>query len=201
MTPGPDPTGATDRGDGSLVEVLVGRVGRAHGLSGDVVVEVRTDEPERRFAAGTQFTTPSGRLTVQATHWHGRRLLVRFAEISDRTTAEALRGVELALDVPADERPVDPEEFYDHQLVGLSARTSDGSPVGEVTEVLHLPGQDVLAVRTPGGQTALVPFVRELVPTIELEARHLTVTEKAGLLPAEDGGIPSADGNGTGPRT
>jgi 16S rRNA processing protein RimM len=105
------------------------------------------------------------------------------------------------LDVPADERPVDPEEFYDHQLVGLSARTCDGSPVGEVTEVLHLPGQDVLAVRTPGGQTALVPFVRELVPTIEIEARHLTVTEKAGLLPAEDSGIPSADGNGTGPRT
>ena len=201
MTPDPQPTRPTDQDGGSVVEVLVGRVGRAHGLSGDVVVDVRTDEPERRFAAGTQFTTSSGRLTVQATHWHGRRLLVRFAEISDRTTAEAVRGVELALEVPADERPADPEEFYDHQLVGLAARTLDGSPVGKVTEVLHLPGQDVLAVRTPGGEVGLVPFVRELVPTIELEARRLTVTDQAGLLPAEDGGVPSAEMNGMGPRT
>lgn len=161
---------------------MVGKVGRAHGLNGDVFVEVRTDEPQRRFATGTRFVTSKGALTVDATRWQGRRLVVRFAEVADRSAAEMLRGVELSLDVPADERPDDPEEFYDHQLVGLTACSSGGDPIGRVKEVLHLPAQDVLVVETAHGGTALIPFVRELVPLVDLAARQVTVTDQAGLL-------------------
>ncbi len=176
---------AGPRRHGSRVEVVVGKVGRAHGLTGDVFVEVRTDEPQRRFAVGTRFTTSRGPLTVDFTRWQGRRLLVRFAEIEDRDAAERISGVELSLDVPADERPDDPEEFYDHQLLGLSARTTEGDPIGAVTEVLHLPAQDLLVVETASGRPALIPFVRAVVPHIDLAAGLVTVADPAGLLPTD----------------
>lgn len=170
------------RSSGSRVEVVVGKVGRPHGLTGDVFIEVRTDEPRRRFAPGISFTTSSGSLTVHSTRWQGRRLVVRFAEVADRTAAETLRGVELSLDVPADERPDDPEEFYDHQLIGLCACTPNGDPIGEVAQVLHLPAQEVLVVQAPGGQSILIPFVRQVVPVVDLAGRRLTVTDQPGLL-------------------
>ncbi len=175
---------------------MVGKVGRPHGLMGDVFVEVRTDEPQRRFAVGTRFTTSQGPLTVDFTRWQGRRLLVRFAEIGDRDRAERIRGVELSLDVPADERPDDPEEFYDHQLLGLSACTTDGDPIGAVTEVLHLPAQDLLVVETASGQPAFIPFVRAVVPHIDLAARLVTVADPAGLLQADTDDVAGAAGLG-----
>ena len=168
------------------IDILVGKVGRAHGIRGDVTIDVRTDEPERRFAIGRRFTTPRGPLTVSASRWHGVRLLVTFEEIGDRAAAEALRGVELHIDVPADERPDDPEEFYDHQLVGMLVVTESGADVGEVVEVVHLPAQDTLVVRRPAGTgETLVPFVSELVPVVDLAARRLTVVERPGLLTDE----------------
>ena len=99
------------------IELLVGKVGRAHGIRGDLFIDVRTDEPDRRFAPGTIFPTRRGPLTVASLRWHSSRLLVRFAEVPDRSVAEGLRGTELRVEVDADERPDDPEEFYDHQLV------------------------------------------------------------------------------------
>ena len=128
--------------NGPTVEITVGKIGRAHGLRGDVFVELRTDEPERRFAPGTRFETPRGPLVVESTRHHGARFVATFAEATDRDGAERLRGLELRSDVPADERPDDPDEFYDHQLRGLTAHTPDGSVVGQVTDVLHLPAQD-----------------------------------------------------------
>ncbi len=169
------------------IEIVVGKVGRAHGLRGDVTIDVRTDEPERRFAPQTAFATPRGELTVQSTRWHGQRLLARFAEVVDRTAAEALRGVELRVEMPVDERPVDPEEFYDHQLVGLAVQTDAGDGVGEVAEVLHLPAQDVLVVRREGRDQSLIPFVKEIVPTVDLAANRLVVTDQPGLLDARPG--------------
>jgi 16S rRNA processing protein RimM len=164
------------------VDVLVGRVGKAHGLRGDVVVDVRTDEPARRFAAGTRFATPLGELTVASTHWHGSRLLVRFDEIDDRDAASELRGAELRTDVPADERPEDPEEFYDHQLVGLCVVDAAGRQVGEVTDVLHLPAQDVLAVARVDGSDTLLPFVHELVPDVDLVRGRIELSHQADWL-------------------
>lgn len=164
------------------VEVVVGRVGRAHGVAGAVLVDVRTDEPERRYSPGTVFATARGRLEVESARWHGRRLAVRFAGVSDRDGAERLRGLELTLQVPADERPDDPEEFYDHQLVGLDVALESGERIGSVVEVLHLPAQDMLVVADDdGGATErLVPFVHALVPIVDLDGGRVVVVDQYG---------------------
>jgi 16S rRNA processing protein RimM len=175
-------------------EVVVGRIGRPHGVKGEVSVEVRTDEPDRRFADGTVLGTRTPRgvaphgpdrpaaLTVQRTRWHQSRLLVTFAELADRTAAEAVRGLTLVTDVDATEVPDDPEEFYDHQLVGLAVVTTEGKPVGEVTEVLHSAGQDLLAVRGLDGGEVLVPFVSALVPVVDVRGGRVEVADRPGLL-------------------
>jgi 16S rRNA processing protein RimM len=170
------------------MDVLVGRAGRAHGIRGEVSVELRTDDPELRFAVGAVLRPePSGRprLTVQAARPHGDRLLITFAEIGDRTEAESLRGAKLfadvPADVPADTRTDDPDEFYDHQLVGLQVRTTGGSAVGTVTGVQHRPGQDLLVVEGVAG-THLIPFVAALVPEVDLVAETLLVRPPPGLL-------------------
>jgi 16S rRNA processing protein RimM len=131
------------------MRVTVGRIGRAHGIRGDVVVGVRTDEPELRFAAGAKLDTDpggAGPLTVTAARWHSGELLVRFAGVKDRTAAEGLRGTWLTVDADALPPPSDPDEFRDHDLVGLSVRTVTGVLVGEVTDILHH-GQDILVIR------------------------------------------------------
>ncbi len=165
--------------------MVVGRIGRAHGIHGLVSVDVRTDEPERRFAPGTVLDTEPpdrGPLTVQGGREHSGRLLLELAGVEDRSAAEALRGTELVVDVDADERPDDPEEWYDHQLVGLTAQSADGSPYGTVTEVVHLPMQDLLAVATAGGQEVLVPFVAALVPEVDLAGGRVVLDPPAGLF-------------------
>lgn len=200
--------------------ITVGVISRAHGVKGEVVVELRTDEPERRFvpgavlllegaaagqgalrqAQGTETPaqdTEAPRLTVVRTREQGqpatsarRRWLIAFAEVGDRNAAEALRGVRLATEVPADESPEQDEEFYDRQLVGLSVITeATDEPVGTVTSVLHLPAQDVLEIDTASG-TRLVPLVTDLVPEIDLDAGRIVVAAVDGLLqePEEPGG-------------
>lgn len=166
----------------STVEVVVGSVGRPHGVAGAVFVDVRTDEPERRFAAGTVFETDRGRLELESIRWQGRRLVARFAGVADRNQAAALGGVELTLQVPASERPDDAEEFYDHQLVGLDVALESGERIGTVVEVRHLPAQDLLVVAdSAAGRTErLVPFVRELVPTVDLASGRLVVVDQFG---------------------
>lgn len=165
------------------VEVIVGRIGRAHGIRGDVTVEPRTDEPERRFAPGTRLREEGGArvLTVEAHRWHSGRLLVRFAEAADRTAVEELRGVTLLADVAADEQPIDDGEFWDRDLIGLNVLTASGEPAGEVCRVQHGP-QDLLVIRTTTGVERLVPFVEALVPEVDLAAGTLTLAEVAGLL-------------------
>lgn len=169
--------------------VTVGRVGRAHGIRGDVAVEVRTDVPEARFAEGTVLATEpaaAGPLTVSQVRWHRDRLLVRFAGVPDRSAAEALRGVQLLADVDEREATGDPDEFPDHRLVGLPVQTRDGTRIGEVGEVVHLPGHDLLAVRRPGRAEALVPFVAEIVPDVDLDRGLVTVDPPPGLLDPDD---------------
>jgi len=177
--------------EAQTIEVVIGRVGKPHGLRGEVTVELRTDEPERRFAVGTTVRAerPSGgavpwpALTVSATRWHQSTLLVRFDEVPDRTAAESARGLLLHATVPADESPDDPEEFYDHQLVGLSAEDLQGGGLGEVTAVLH-GAQDLLQIRTRDGRDALVPFVAALVPEVDLAGGRVVVADRPGLVTA-----------------
>ena len=167
------------------MELVVGRIGRAHGIRGEVSVDVRTDDPDHRFAPGTVLATDPagvGPLTVAAGRVHSGRLLLSFEGVSDRTGAEALRGTVLLAEVSADEVTGDPDEFFDHQLVGLAVQLADGSPIGEVAQMLHLPGQDVLAVDRPDGREVLIPFVAELVPEVDLAGRRIVVAPPDGLL-------------------
>jgi 16S rRNA processing protein RimM len=168
------------------IDVLVGVIGRPHGIQGEVSVNVRTDDPERRFAIGSVLQTRRGPLTVRSTRWHQARLLVRFDEVPDRTAAEPLRGLELRVDVPLGDRPDDPEEFYDHHLVGLRAESPSGDPFGDVVDVLHLPMQDVLVVRREG-RDRLVPFVSEIVLDVDLDSGRVVVDEIPGLLDDPEG--------------
>ena len=176
--------------------VVVGRIGRAHGIRGEVSVEPRTDEPERRFAVGSALTgrTPGGDLrpgvlTVGATRWHQGRLLVRFAELSDRNAAEAARGLWLEIPLDPEESPDDPEEFYDHQLAGLRVETEAGTTVGTLREVMHGPAQDLLVIDSAdgSGREVLVPFVSALVPVVDVAGGRVVVADRPGLLSDADG--------------
>ena len=161
--------------------VVVGRIGRAHGLKGEVFVEPRTDEPERRFAAGQVLRTGAGALTVAANRTHSGRLVVKFEEIADRTAAEASRGTELTCPVDPAAMPDDPDEFYDHQLAGLRVETTDGDAVGELERVLHGAAQDLLVIRTPEREV-LFPFVSALVPEVDVAGGRIVIDDKPGLL-------------------
>ena len=176
------------------IEVLVGRIGKPHGVRGHVTVDVRTDEPERRFAAGARLKAvpPKGSaldldaLTVEATRWHQGVLHVLFEEVADRNGAEAVRGVLLYAHLDAEARPEDPEEFYDHQLVGLAVYDTDGALRGEVTGLVHGGAQDLLSIKTPTRRDVLVPFVTALVPEVDLEGRRIVVADRPGLLEPVD---------------
>jgi 16S rRNA processing protein RimM len=166
------------------VLVVVGRIGRAHGIRGELTVEVRTDEPERRLAPGAVLVTDPGDrgpLTVIAGRVHGGRLLVRLAGVDSREDADALRDTLLLADVDPAELPEDEDEWYDHQLVGLDAVRPDGGALGEVREVVHLPGHDLLAISRHGAEV-LVPFVRAIVCEVDLQANRVVVDPPTGLF-------------------
>jgi 16S rRNA processing protein RimM len=182
------------------VLVTVGRIGRAHGIKGEVGVDVRTDEPDRRFADGATVVTISKvprTLTVEASRWHSGRLLVRFVGVPDRTAAEQLRNLVVQSEIDEDERPEDPDEYYDRELIGLAVRTTDGAEAGEVIDVVHLPSQDLLEIRRPAGNAVLVPLVDALVPELNVDKGYVLVADRPGLLDPEGADVvptePGAD--------
>jgi 16S rRNA processing protein RimM len=169
------------------MQLVVGRVGRPHGVRGELNVHVHTDDPDLRFAAGSVLATePAARgpLTVSSSRWHSGRLLVTFAGYQDRGRAEDLRGTLLVMD-SADVAPTaDPDEFHDYELVGLDVLTVAGQPVGVVTDVLHQ-GQDMLVIQPPAGperDPILVPFVAAIVPEVDVKAGRLVIDPPEGLL-------------------
>ncbi|WP_327074203.1 ribosome maturation factor RimM [Kitasatospora purpeofusca] len=183
------------------MQLVVGKIGRAHGIKGDVSVEVRTDEPELRLGPGAVlFTDPAsaGPLTVESGKVHSGRLLLRFAGVKDRNAAEELRGTILISEVDPEERPDDPEEYYDHQLIGLDVVLLDGTLVGELTEVVHLPYQDLLTVRKADGTDALVPFVSRIVPTIDLENQRAVIDPPVGLIDLGQAEVAAGEAAGDG---
>ena len=143
------------------MQLVVGRVTRPHGVRGEVSVEVRTDDPDLRFSVGRVMATDpaaAGPLTVESVRWHSGRLLIRFDGIADRNQAEELRGTWLTLDSAEAGPTGDPDEFHDHELIGLAVVTTSGEPVGRVTDVRHF-GQDLLVIepapaRSPAGPEA-----------------------------------------------
>lgn len=170
------------------MQLVVGRVGRPHGLRGEVTIEVRTDDPAGRFAVGSMLMTDPaerGPLTVEAARWHSGRLLVAFEGCRDRDAAEALRDTLLQID-SANLGPLsDPEEFYDHDLVGLHVVTIAGEGVGTVVDVLHH-GQDLLVVEGSGGAEVMIPFVATLVPEVDVAGGRLVVDPPPGLIDPDE---------------
>ncbi len=160
--------------------VVVGRIGRAHGIRGELNVDIRTDEPERRFAPGSSVMCGGRPLTVASARHHSGRLVVAFREIADRTAAEGLHGKILEVEIDPTEVPDDPDEFYDHQLVGLQARSGD-TVVGTVTGIIHGPHQDTLSIDIEGREV-FIPFVTALIPDVDVVGGFVTINEIEGLL-------------------
>jgi 16S rRNA processing protein RimM len=169
--------------------VVVGRIGRPHGVRGLVTVEVRTDDPDLRFVPGAVLVTDPperGPLTVVDKKWHSGTLLLLLAGADgavygNREDVDTLRNTRLL--VPVSDLPEldDPDSYYDHELVGLAAQLPDGSPLGEVTSVRH-EGAELLVVRRTDGGEVLVPFVAAIVPSVDVAAGHLVVDPPEGLL-------------------
>jgi 16S rRNA processing protein RimM len=170
------------------MDLVVGRIAKAHGIAGELVVDIRTDDPQERFTVGNRLrlknfrTGFSSDVLVTSVRPHGGRLLVRLDGVADRDGADALRGALFIVD-SAELPPIDdPDEFYDHQLEGLAVRTVEGVPVGTVIEVLHTPGAELLSVRTEAGDEVLVPFVSEIVTSVSVEAGLVEIDPPEGLL-------------------
>lgn len=194
----PKPGAGSDR-----TQLRVGRLIKAHGLKGALKLELYTDDPNRRFVPGATFslqvptTSPWRDKTIELAElrWYNSQPVAFFKDVTDRTAAETLVRAILWVDQDLAEEPTEEDAWYDHQLVGLAV-IRDGVRVGTVTRIDHLPAQDLLTVETDSGEV-LVPFVKAIVPAVDIEAATMTVTPPAGLfeqLPEEpDDKAQSAD--------
>lgn len=177
----------------NTLEVVIAIIGKAHGMRGEVALVLRTDQPEERLRPGTDFRVESAAgprtLSVVGTRTQQGRWYARFEEIADRTDAESLRGVELAMEVDADEEAQeDPEAWYPSQLKGLTVRHVQGHDLGTVHGIEHYPAQDLLIVRTPDRRRVQLPLVAELVPDIDLEAGIVLADPPGGLFDGDAAG-------------
>lgn len=163
-----------------MAEVVVGRIVRPHGLRGELVVEVRTDDPEARFQPGVEYATKNGPLKAVTVRWHQGRPMVGFEGVPGRTEAELLRGVLLSVDVDEDDLAED--EFRDDDLAGLHVIETDGSAVGTVARIEHGAGHETLVVKRQGTHPARIPFVAEMVTEIDFDGGIIVVDLPPGLL-------------------
>jgi 16S rRNA processing protein RimM len=164
--------------------LVVGRIGRAHGVLGEATIEIRTDLPDERFVPGARFDTDpttSGPLTIESVRNHNGILLLKFVEITDRTALEKVRDTLLLADVDVTDEGRYEDEYHVQQLIGCNIVLESGESIGELTDILNLPGQDVLAIKGQSGEI-LIPFIEEFVPTVDLENRRITVVPPPGLL-------------------
>lgn len=192
----PAPTGKT--------QLRVGRLVKAHGLKGAIKLELYTDDPEGRFTPGATFTLQ----VPESSPWHGKPLTVRefrwmnshpvafFEGVDDRGAAEELIRAILWVDQDTAADPTEEDAWFDHQLVGLAV-VRDGETVGRVVRVDHMPAQDLLIVRTTGedasgeAREVLVPFVKAIVPEVDVPGGRVVVTPPAGLfedIPGDEAG-------------
>ncbi|MEU9989489.1 ribosome maturation factor RimM [Streptomyces sp. NPDC048045] len=185
------------------MQLVVARIGRAHGIKGEVTVEVRTDEPELRLAPGAVLATDpasAGPLTIATGRVHSGRLLLRFEGVGDRNGAEALRNTLLIAEIDPEVLPEDEDEYYDHQLIDLDVVTEDGTEVGRITEISHLPSQDLFIVERPDGSEVMIPFVEEIVTEIDLQEQRAVVAPPPGLIDDRAEVASSRDESGEEPK-
>lgn len=165
------------------MQLVVARIGRAHGVLGEATIEVRTDQPEDRFYIGSVLATEPttfGPLTITSVRDHNGTLLLGFKGVNDRNQVEELRDVLLLAEVDIEADSTD-DDFHVQQLLQCQVSTQDGLDIGLVTDVINLPGQDVLAVDY-NGREVLIPFVKAIVPIVDVKNRKITVVPPAGLL-------------------
>ena len=165
------------------MQVRVARIGKPFGIAGEVTVQLFTDEPERRLAAGSVLMSQTGELSVDRSRQHGNTWLLHFDGVADRNEAEALRGSDLYADVTDHDKPSGDDEWFDRDLIGLMCRDTAGQDVGEVVAVEHPPAHDILVIKTLSGHQARVPFVSAIVVSIDDD----------GILIDPPGGLLSAD--------
>ncbi|MGM0929112.1 MAG: ribosome maturation factor RimM [Actinomycetota bacterium] len=180
------------------MQLQVARIGKPHGIRGEVTVQVLTDAPADRFVPDVELTVEPARLgplTVSSARWNKDILLLGFHEVSDRNGAEELRGAKLFIDT--DDVEDDDDAWYEHELVGLDVRVAD-EVVGKVSGLNTMPAQDLLVVENVDGQEVLVPFVEAIVPEVDVEAGFIRLTPPAGLfeLNAPDAQETPDDGEG-----
>ena len=157
------------------MRLLVGRIGRAHGILGEATIEVRTDMPEERFAVGARVQTDEkGDLTITSHRIHNGILLLGFEGIKERNGVEKLRDTLMYCDVDIEEPSQYEDDYHVMQLIGCKALLESGAEFGIISDVINLPGQDLLAIDTKTGEV-LIPFVRQLVPTVDIARRTVTV--------------------------
>lgn len=161
---------------------VAARLGRPHGIHGEVTVEVRTDDPDARFVPGAVFATDPdiGELTLERARWHRDRLLLTFAEIPTRTRAEEVRNTLVLVDAEDDE--VEDDAWSVDELRGLEVHLAAGGRVGTVTDLVVGVMQDLLQVETTAGDDVLVPFVEEIVPEVDVETGRILLTPPPGLV-------------------
>lgn len=170
--------------------VRVARVGKPHGIRGEVTAEVFTDSPETRFVKGTVLDAKSShadlpsalnRLTLEGARWNKKILLLKFLEISDRNAAEAIRNTELFVSM---DTPEDADGWYAEDLIGLTVHEQqlDMPKVGEVTDLITGDAQDRLEIQLVDGSRVLIPFVEEIVPEIHMAQGAIVITPPPGLL-------------------
>ena len=170
------------------MDVVVGRLGRPHGVHGEISVEVRTDDPENRFAIGAKITLKETNqvLTVAATRWHLSRLLIKFDEIQDRTQVDKVRGKLLVVEVDPSQTPTGNNEFYEFQLIDLEVFNQKNEKLGVVKEVLPGSAQALIVVKTPENKEVMVPFVNQLVPEVDIRNKRIVMNPPSGLFDEEN---------------
>ncbi|MCD0447102.1 ribosome maturation factor RimM [Glycomyces sp. A-F 0318] len=166
-----------------MEQVVVGRIVRPHGLRGEVVVEVRTDDPETRFQPGVEYRTKNGPMRAATVRWHQGRPMIGFEGVTDRNGSEALRGIVLSVEIGEGElEPEDDDEFHDALLIGLTVVDRDAGEVGPVARIDHGAAYETLVVKRKGRTPALIPFVNDMVDEVDLEAGTIKVDLPPGLL-------------------
>ena len=166
------------------MQLVVGRIGRAHGVLGEATIEVRTDDPDLRFAVGEKLTLENGNtLTISSNRWHNQILLLSFNGIDDRNKIEELRNQLLYAEV--DTKANQPGEYHFQQLIGCQVLLADGSKLGEVKEIVQLPGQDLLSVESAKGEV-LIPMVKQIIVSIDVDQKIIQINPPEGLLDVEN---------------
>ena len=170
------------------MDLVVGRLGRPHGVHGEISVEVRTDEPELRFAKGSKLSVKesNNQLTVLSSRWHQEKMLVKFEEITDRDLANEIKGKTLTIKIDPNSIETKKDQYYEFQLAGLKVIDKNDKTLGQITEVITNLAQDLLVVETVDKREVLVPFVKQIVTNVDLDKKLVIMDPPTGLFDEEN---------------